>query len=155
MSSSPASSFSSFLHGVPLEACQRNVHCDQHVYRFCLYPPLCPSHHPVCPHSFSGRHLPLRLSLLRCPPQSHFRRRPRRHDLCRSRCRCPDLSLIPSQHPFLNREWKALCLRRKLVEQECRTVQGPVEVEALVGAQGASSLEVNVARLGLLPKPVQ
>lgn len=32
---------------------------------------------------------------------------------------------------------------------------GPVEVGVQVGAQEASSLEVNVAHLALLPKPVQ
>lgn len=47
------------------------------------------------------------------------------------------------------------CLSHNLVEQECRTAPGPVEAGVQVGALGASSLEVNVAHLALLPKPVQ
>lgn len=48
-----------------------------------------------------------------------------------------------------------LGLCHNFAEQECHTVPGPVEVGVQVGDQGASSLEVNVARLALLPKPVQ
>lgn len=48
-----------------------------------------------------------------------------------------------------------LCLCRKFVEKEYHTVPGPVEVEAQVGDQGASSLEVNVGQRALMPTLVQ
>lgn len=56
---------------------------------------------------------------------------------------------------FREQSVQYLYLCNKLVEKECHIVPGPVEVGVQVGAQEASSLEVNVAHLALLPKPVQ
>lgn len=61
--------------------------------------------------------------------------------------------LLKRKCSHLGNSYLVLC--RNLVEQECRTVPGPVEVEVQVEAQGASSLEVDVAHQELLPKPDQ
>lgn len=47
------------------------------------------------------------------------------------------------------------CLCRKLAGTECRTVPGPVEVEAQVGDQEASSLEEDVGQRALMPTVMQ
>lgn len=79
----------------------------QIVFHFCLFP-LCSSHHPAYPDSFSGCHLHPHLRLLCCQHQNHFCHRPHCPDLCHSRCCYPDLVLNLHQSLCQSQEWETL-----------------------------------------------